>query len=158
MSTQYIVWMNERECGPVDLDALKAFEVAGQINEKTNVRFSESADWLTWKEVRQRGEKEIARLAPPEPQTPYVPVRSELEVIRDKVRAQSAYPTLRVCLIILLVLASVGLAISAMAILNGDETRPLGITGAAASLGTILSTLILGVLLDIADASLRKIE
>jgi hypothetical protein len=80
-----------------------------------------------------------------------------LEPVRDKLRADTAYPILRQCVLALLIIAGVFLFISILALFNSD-TRLLGVAGIAASLGSAFSTSILGVLLDIADAALRKIE
>jgi hypothetical protein len=95
-------------------------------------------------------------MLPSQPQAAQVRTLN-LPGVRDKLRELTGYPVLRGCLILLLIISVIGLALSAWALTDADY-RTLGIAGMISSLGSIFSTLILGVLLDIADAMLAKLD
>jgi hypothetical protein len=163
MSAQYIAYLNDKECGPIDFEALLSYASVGTITDETYVRYSDKSEWSTWKAVQILKTEEDARKAKSEKerlaQYEEGPTRppSELEAVREKLRSQTAYPILRMCLIVLLVLSGIALALSVLA-LSDPNLKALAMAGIAGALGSIFSTLILGVLLDIADASLRKID
>jgi hypothetical protein len=77
--------------------------------------------------------------------------------VREKLRELTGYPALRMGLVILLFVSILGLLGSVFVMFDADS-RLLGIAGAISCLGSIFSILILGVLLDIADALLAKLD
>lgn len=164
MSTQYFAYVNEQEYGPIDFNGLLTLQDASRVNDETLVRFSDKTDWMAWRDAKRMVEEEKEKRALEAKEhalRSYERSRprelGELELIRKTMRSASAYPALRGCVVALIALSSIGLLLSIFAAFSTDN-RVLGIVGVATSIGSIFSTLILGVLLDIADAALRKIE
>jgi len=176
MSAEYIAYINDQEFGPVSYDDLNDMWARDEIANETQVRFSSNPTWVSWQAVRTAHvteEAEQARATQPPP----IPIaiageraaaclpgaKDEIIVFinlpsrRDKLRKLTAYPVLRGCLIAIIVIGILGTAIFGVALFNDDE-RSLAITGLIACLSSIFSSFVTMVILDIADASLRKIE
>jgi hypothetical protein len=165
MSAEYIAFLKDENYGPVGFEDLKEMWKAGDVMDETYVRLSDREEWSTWKIVRKSHEQDQAidarnttAFSERKSDSPPAQVRAlNLPGVRDKLREMTGYPALRVCLIILLVISVIGLALSGWAMTDADY-RTLGIAGAISCLGSIFSILILGVLLDIADALLAKLD
>jgi len=175
MSAEYITVINGQEYGPVSIEQLDELWTQGKITPDTSVRAQEDSEWKTWQEI-------CATLATPPPQPPPFPTATagesaaavkphaeqviflNLPRVRDNLRKQTAYPALRGCLWVIIVVGIIGAVVSVVFLFDDDARSSMGITGLMAWLGlsaflsSIFSSFVTMVILDIADASLRKIE
>ena len=164
MSAEYIAFINDQEYGPVGYDDLKDMWARGEITNETQVRFSNNTAWTSWQAIlNAQAEAQAIRARATMSARPavggyivkdYLP---GMPGVRDKLRDGTAYRGLRGCLIAIIVIGLLGAVASVIALFN-DDARPLGITGLIACLSSIFSSFVTMVILDIADASLRKIE
>jgi hypothetical protein len=163
MSSFFAVINNEVE-GPIEMSQLKEMAAAGTIRDDSLVSSANAPDhWLKWADVNPSRRVRAPILdaiavagVSPQKQSPETAASTYITPEGlGRLRRYSAYPILRSVLIILLILSGIGFVLSGVAAFD-EGSRPMAIIGMLTSLGSAFSTLIIGVLLDIADCLLRK--
>ena len=161
MSAEYIFLIDDQQYGPVSFADLKTMAANGQITDETQVRLAEGEAWASWRnassiaEMVALAERSAAGKQMQKDQPNVVVRKLDLPEVRDKLRKLTAYPQLRGAMTVLLTLSALGIP---ACILVAFFDLEVGIVTAVACLGSVLSTLLLGAFLDIADALLAKLD
>jgi hypothetical protein len=177
----YIILVSDQEQGPYSFSDLEVCEQAEEINGMTPVRLDGHDVWKEWgtikaEELNLRSRAaEYQKVLHPKPTekprllTPMetrrrdafsaIPAAPEHPSVtaRKALRGNTAYPGLRFGITATIV-ASVIFCLISLCFIGQDGSTPLAIAGIVTSIASVFSMIILGVLVDIADASLRKVE